>query len=227
MTTNDQDTPLAGASDYPAQLNTGKVWHGEEEMRTPGVITHVVACLSVALFSVASPARADVVLDLSIEEMTEVAHAVVHGTVTSVESAWDDSHTRIFTNVTISVSSYLSGSGPSTVSIRQAGGVVGSSELFIAGQPRFTVGEEVVVFLEPDGTGQPNRYVVVCMAAGKYTVSFDTITGERVVGQDLRGLNRVPARGRRAVRTRHTAMPFRFSELVDIVTRAALAGGAR
>lgn len=185
------------------------------------------AWVAMALISVPSTSEADVVLDLTIAEMAEASTAVVHGTVTDVDTAWNDSNTRIFTNVTISVTSYLGGQGAETIQIRQVGGRVGDTEFVVTGQPRFSVGEEVVVFLEPDGSGRENSFVVMCMAAGKFRVSFDQLTGERVVGQDLRGLNAVPARGRRTVRTHSVARPFLFHELVETIAQGVAQRGAR
>lgn len=203
------------------------VVHGEFEMTIFHRSIVIVAWLLSALVSLPSIGDADVVLDLTIAEMAETSTAVVHGSVTRIDTAWNDSHTRIFTDVTVSVSTYLVGQGADTIHVRQVGGRIGDTELLVTGQPRFDVGEEVVLFLEPDGSGQEDSFVVVCMSAGKFNVSFDHLTGERVVGQDLRGLNVVPARGRRTVRTHTVARPFLFRELIETVTRAVAEGGAQ
>lgn len=195
-------------------------------LTAPRIAWSAAAAVALALVLQAGPSRADLVIDLSVDEMARASSVVVHGTVTRVDAAWDDSRTRIFTEVDIDVSSYLSGQGPDQVRIRQVGGRVGDVELRVTGQPSFAVGEEVVVFLEPDGSGSPDRWVVVCMAAGKFTVTYDRTTGERVVRRDVRGLTLVGNTeiGRPAARPR-TARPFTFGELADTVRRAV--GGGR
>jgi hypothetical protein len=189
---------------------------------TPPRIVQITV-VAVALALRAGSSRADVVLDMSVEEMTRTASVVVHGTVTRVDAAWDDSHTRIYTEVDIDVTTYLAGQGPARVQVRQVGGRVGDSELRVAGQPSFAVGEEVVVFLEPDGSGTANRWVVLCMAAGKFSVTFDHVTGERVLGRDVRALVRIGERT--GARRARVARPLTFEMLADTVRRAA--GGGR
>lgn len=183
-----------------------------------------VALVALALVLQAAPSRAGVVLDLSVDEMARAASVVVHGTVTRVDAAWDDSHQRIFTEVDLDVTSYLAGQGPDHVRIRQIGGRVGDTELRVPGQAVFAVGEEVVVFLEPDGSGEPNRWIVVSMAAGKFTVTFDRMTGERVVGRDLAGVSRIRTGDLQPAARARSVRPFTFMELADTVRRAV--GGA-
>jgi hypothetical protein len=192
----------------------------------PRIVWSAAVGVALALALPAGTSRADLVLDLSVDEMARAATAVVHGTVTRVGAAWDDSHTRIYTDVEIDVAAYLAGRGPDRVRIRQVGGRVGETELRVAGQPSFAVGEEVVVFLEPDGSEAPDRWVVTCMAAGKFTVTFDRLTGERIVGRDVRGLVSVERRaGAAAATNARVARPFTFGELEATVRRAT--GGGR
>jgi hypothetical protein len=194
-------------------------------LTAPRVARSAAVIGALALVLQAGPSHAGVVLDLSVDEMARAASVVVHGTVARVDAVWDDSHRRIFTEVEIDVTAYLAGQGPDVVRIRQVGGRVGDQELRVPGQPSFAPGEEVVVFLEPDGTGAPNQWVVVCMAAGKFTVTYDRMTGERIVGRDETGLMRLRTGdlGPPAARAR-VARPYSFMELADTVRRAV--GGA-
>jgi hypothetical protein len=194
-------------------------------MRKPPTIVVIVGLFLILLSLTSSPARADVVLDLTLDEMATMASLVVHGRVRSVDAAWDDSHQRIFTNVEIDVISYLGGSGPERVSVRQVGGRVGDTEIWVAGQPRFTVGEQIVAFLEPDGSDTPNRWVVLCMANGLFHVAHDELTGELVLERDLRGLTRTPGPGRMNLVRQHVARPLLLREISEAVARARRQGG--
>lgn len=185
--------------------------------------------LLIPLIFLAWPAAAGAsfVEDLSIAELTARSSAVVHGRVIRVESAWDETHTRIYTTVQLEVISYLAGDGPRVVTIRQVGGRVGSTELRVEGQPTFDPDERVVVFLEPDAERQ-DRWIVVSMAAGKFTVTTNTVTGELVLSRDLSGLDlvRLTPEGMRPVRrARRAARPLLLRELVEEVRRAARQGG--
>ena len=175
----------------------------------------------------APPARATIVEELTVAEMAQRSGAVVYGTVTGVESSWDDSHTRIYTEIDIDVIEYVSGSGPEQVSIRQAGGRVGDDELVIAGQPTFTEGEQVVVFLEPLETTGTTRWVVLCLAAGKYRVTTDELTGELVISRDLEGITFARLTNSRRREAPRVARPSLLIDLIREVRRATTRGGVR
>jgi hypothetical protein len=172
-----------------------------------------------------SNAVAGVVEDLTIPEMAARATIVVHGTVGQVDMAWDESHTRIFTTVDIDVISYFSGQGPRTVRIRQVGGRVGDTELRVIGQPTFRTGEEVVVFLEPDGSRVPGSWVVLCMAAGKFSVTIDETTGELVLSRDLGEISSITVRADRGRPIRRSVRPLLLRDLEGEVRRTVRSGG--
>lgn len=194
--------------------------------QSPQVVT-LVLCAALCWGAYPARADADVVLDLTIEEMSTMATAVVYGRVLSVDAAWNDSHTRIFTDIELEVISYLGGQGPETVRIRQVGGRVGDTEIWVAGQPRFSVGEQVVVFLEPIESDESNRWVVLCMAAGLFRVQHDQLTGELVLQRNLHGVSRIPGPGRRNLIRQHVARPLLLRELAEQVTTARARGGVR
>jgi hypothetical protein len=99
----------------------------------------------------------------------------------------------------------------------------------VPGQPRFAVGEQVVVFLErvPEiDSGEELAHAVLCMAAGAYLVQHDRATGELVLGRDLRGLTRVRLDGRPPARP-SVARPLLLRDLAAEVRRARGQGGGR
>ena len=116
------------------------------------------------------------------------------------------------------------------MTVRQVGGRVGDTELWVEGQPRFFVGEQVVVFLSPDGAGTPDTWNVVAMAAGKFTVTTDGVTGELVLSRDLQALNRIRIDTdgvRPAPRSNRVARPLLLRELVQEVQQTIRQGGPR
>jgi hypothetical protein len=185
----------------------------------------ILACLAAALFWPV-PTEASVIEDLTIAELTARATAVVHGRVVSVESSWDETHRRIYTTVTIRAISYLAGQGPEIVTIRQVGGRVDDTELRVEGQPRFTVDERVVVFLEPVEES-PELWIVVSMAAGKFNVTTDRVTGELVLSRELSGLTPVrlgPAGTGLVRRSNRVARPLLLREMIQEVQRVFRGG---
>jgi hypothetical protein len=97
---------------------------------------------------VAGTALADYGPILTVEGLTDTAAAVVRGRVHSVDSGWDQPAATIYTYVAIDVDRVLRGDVPhERIVVKQLGGIVGDVGLSVGGQPDFTPGEEVVVFL--------------------------------------------------------------------------------
>jgi hypothetical protein len=184
------------------------------------------AAAAIAVACVPGVAQGDTVVDLSLEEMAAHADAVVLGTVGRVEAAWDATETRIYTTVEVQVASYIAGSGPRLVTIRQVGGRVGDVELYVSGQPRFAPGERVVAFLERDEASD-GSFVVMCMAAGLYRVAVDDVSGEQVLTRNVEGLARVPGPGRTTLIRARSIRPLTLGELLERTRAAVAAGGAR
>ena len=125
-------------------------------------------------------------LPLPISELTFRADTIVRGVVVSRVGAWDKAHRRIRTVTEVRVSeSWKGAEGPGAiVRIRQLGGTVGSVTQSVAGDARFRLGQEVLVFLRSD----PARglHYMVGMAQGRFGVSG--ATGKEDARRDLRGL---------------------------------------
>ncbi len=84
----------------------------------------------------------------------------------------------IYTYVTVSVAEVLKGAAPTTLVVKQLGGVLPDLGLYIAGQARFTIGEDVLLFLAVrprDGT-----LYTVGLSEGKWQVLPDLQTDAAV-----------------------------------------------
>lgn len=97
----------------------------------------------------ARPLGAAMVARLPLEEITHRAASVVQGTVTQVRVGRDESGLP-GTWITLEVSRVLKGSAPNRLTIKQYGVASALTDGTVAGidaLPRYTAGEEVVLFL--------------------------------------------------------------------------------
>lgn len=124
--------------------------------------------LAVAI-CVGFAAHATVLVPLDTRALTERAERIVLGTVESQVSRWSTDHQAIYTDVTIRVSRAYKGAVKpgERVVVRREGGVVDGLGMRVYGAPSFTVGEEVVVFMETRG----NAMWTVGMTQGKLRVT--------------------------------------------------------
>lgn len=152
--------------------------------------------VGLASLMVALPAAAALVEALSLEQLAARASLILRGTVQSSSSAWDASGRRIVTHTRILVSEVLAQHGPAqaevgkTLEVRTPGGNVGAIGQSVPGAPRFTPGEEVLLFLEPVTQG----WTPVGLALGKFTLRPDDRGVLRAV-RDLTGLDTVKPGG--------------------------------
>jgi hypothetical protein len=111
-------------------------------------------------------------IKLSLEQLIAQADIIVQGIVVYQESAWNDQHTAIYTDVTLAVEGAVKGLPGLEVTFRVAGGIVGDIGMRTSNDPVFQVGEQVLVFLDTKGA----MASVVGLRQGKYTVTGGTIT---------------------------------------------------
>ncbi|MGZ3426715.1 MAG: hypothetical protein ACXVCV_08710 [Polyangia bacterium] len=121
-----------------------------------------------AVICVAFVAHATVLVPLDTKALTARADRVVLGTVESQVARWTDDRQAIFTDVTIRVTRAYKGAVKpgERVVVRREGGVIDGVGMRVFGAANFSVGEEVVVFLEMRG-GAP---YTVGMTQGKLRV---------------------------------------------------------
>jgi hypothetical protein len=103
---------------------------------------------------------------------------VALGTVADVRCFWNADHTKIYTEVSIAVDQTYKGQPNSVVKLIQLGGVVGNVRVTVHGALQWTVGEEVLVFLEPFGN---HALQVSGFSQGKFKITRDRGTGEPFV----------------------------------------------
>ncbi len=133
------------------------------------------------------PSVASTVIAPSFDQMVDSSDYIVRATVKSVESDWRPNPDKpgerfIGTRVELEVHEVIKGNPPSPLVLDLVGGRAGDKELTISGAPKFTVGQESVLFVKGNG----RRIVpLVGMAHGKYNVRKNKKTGrEEIVRSD-------------------------------------------
>lgn len=118
----------------------------------------------------------------STAALAQRAEVVAVGTVTSLVSEWNESHSSIQTRVNVAVSEYLKGNNSShSLTIVVPGGEIDGVGEVYSHMPKFRTAEEVFVFAKKDTRG---LYRVAGGDEGKYTLQRDAVTGKLSVAGD-------------------------------------------
>lgn len=141
-------------------------------------------------------ARASILVALDLPELVRQSQHIAVVEVTSVQSAWDERHERIFSTIELKVveswkaGAPVSGMASDRLTIVQPGGTVGDINMKVTGLGSFAQGERTLVFLR----GPANRAQVVGMTQGKRTVRLDASSKRWMVAPpDLRSATLVKA----------------------------------
>ncbi len=136
-------------------------------------IRHVI-CVCLVLFLCPAAANATLVEYRSPRQLGDQSQLVVRGRVQSVESYWNNKHTKVFTRTRIAIDETYKGSARSAIDVIQLGGVVGNLRVTVHGAPHWEVGEEVLLFAEPYDAG---NFRVSGFSQGKFRIERDPKTG--------------------------------------------------
>jgi hypothetical protein len=137
----------------------------------------------LALLLVPVPAAATSVVMLSDAELVVNSRFIVTGKVRSVIGAWDDAHAEAWTYVRVRIDSVLKGElATRTIVLKQPGGEAGGSGIRVLGAPRFSKGQQVLLYLNtgPDGTLR-----VAYSFMGMFSISKDGSAGQSVVTRSV------------------------------------------
>ena len=111
-------------------------------------------------------------VELGLEDMVRESVGIVRARVTHsggqlvIEEGTADRHTI----TRLEIAEWLKGEGGAVIELREFGGVDSAGGQTVDGVPHYAVGEEVVVFLEPDRR-EPHRYYrTLGMVQGKLVV---------------------------------------------------------
>lgn len=180
----------------------------------------VVVALAAVTLLFGSSALATSVLKMSLHDLAKNSESIVLARVED-QSARYDANKEIYTYVTLRVLDPVKGmkaehgknaTSDQLITIRQIGGIVGNIASVVSGMPKFTKGEEVVVFLsKKDSAGYP---WVMGLQQGKYTVVTDE-TGARHVRNELEDLGLLNSDGSMASAQSKGGAPMPLQAFLD------------
>lgn len=145
----------------------------------------VLPGILLAVLLVASPANGSVVQALELQELVAHADRIVLGRVLFSESFWSPNG-QLGTWHRIAVERELRGSVPDEqeVIVETLGGQIGDIAMRIEGEPSFTVGERVIVFMRDGGPYTAFRPV----GMGQGVMRVRTEQGVETVRQSREGM---------------------------------------
>lgn len=143
-----------------------------------------------------------------------VARVRCRNTTTSADS------NLVWTLTTFEVTEAWKGEPPPRFTIRLPGGEAAGRRVAVEGAPRFAIGEEVVLFLEPARGSYMN---IVSWAQGTFRVRRNPHTGTEEAMQDTAGLSlQEPQAGKFSEGSRRS---FTLAQLRSAVARAVAESG--
>ena len=140
----------------------------------------IVGCLTlfVGFSAVTKEAQATTLMEMTTEEMVDMSDLVLRGTVSETWTEMGENG-RIWTRAQIDVDHMYKGDGDiDTVVVDQLGGHHAGVTMHIEGATRFSIGEEIVIFLDELESG---RISPLGMFTGKWTVRMDPYTHVPIV----------------------------------------------
>jgi hypothetical protein len=136
--------------------------------------------LTVISLLFAFPAiRATTLARLSLDQLAGAADGVARVRCAGTESRWEQG--SIWTITTFDIVQTMKGDLPPRIVVRLPGGKVGPFVTTVEGTPKFSAGEEAIVFLERSGAA---GYSVAGWVEGTFRVALDARTHREMVTQD-------------------------------------------
>ena len=141
-------------------------------------IAHV--CFGAALLATTgATAGATTLLHMPLAKMSQTAKVIVRARCVGNSTRWDAG--EIWTFTTFDAEETWRGSPSARFTVRLLGGRLGNLTSSVSGIPRFSAGEDVILFLEPTRRGD---FSVVGWEQGTFRVRRDPSTGDASVTQD-------------------------------------------
>ena len=142
---------------------------------------HVFPAICLIGFGLLMPpfARSTTLAQLSLAQLVRSARAVVYAEVVSNGCQWRDR--EIWTVTSFRVMENWKGNSPAQINVWMIGGSAGRITSYVPGAPRFRVGEQTVLFLEPTRSGTMS---ITTWGEGTFRVHVDARTKELRATQD-------------------------------------------
>ena len=124
-------------------------------------------------------AGATTLMRMSLAEISQAAEVIVRARCTGNSTGWDAG--EIWTFTSFDLEETWRGSAPAQISVRLLGGRIGNITSSVSGVPRFSSGEEVILFLVRTPRGD---FSIVSWEQGTFRIRRDARTGEEIAAQD-------------------------------------------
>jgi hypothetical protein len=163
--------------------------------RLPMKICRFALMLSAALV-LTQDVRSTTVIPPTFEELADRAELVFVGQVIGSHAEWRaaDARRAIFTFTEFRVDEVWKGNADKTITLQFLGGTIGDDTLEVAGVPRFSQNERVVLFVTKNGI---QFCPLVGIYHGKFGLRKDGATGREIVvkhdGKPLRDVAEIGA----------------------------------
>ena len=150
----------------------------------PALIDLTSISFVIAFALLLSPlAQSTTLAPLSLAQLTSSAADVVHAECTGNQALWRDG--EIWTVTSFRVLDNWKGNSPQEIQVWMIGGRAGPVTSYVPGAPRFRIGEETVLFLEPAASGSfAGALSITAWGEGTFRIHRDPRTGEMRVTQD-------------------------------------------
>jgi hypothetical protein len=137
---------------------------------------------AIACLTAASSAGASSVQQLSLERLSREADVIVRGRVAEITNRAASERRPATTVIKIDVERQLKGPPTAALTVAQPGGAEADISLGVAGAPKFSPGEDLIVFVKRRRANEEFR--IVGGKQGKFTVLTDPVTNRQTV-EDL------------------------------------------
>jgi hypothetical protein len=156
---------------------------------------------------------------MSVEQMTQIAKTIARVRCISNATIWDSG--EIWTMTIFDVQQTWRGTLPAQIKVRLLGGRLGGITSTVSGVPRFSPGEEAVLFLERTQQGDLS---VVSWEQGVFRIRRNNRGGDESVTQDTASFATLDPRTRRMQMVGISGMPLSDFR-AEVENAIATAGG--
>jgi hypothetical protein len=182
-----------------------------------------LALVGASLVASNSSALATTLKRMSVADLSRAAHTVVRARCATSSARWDAG--EIWTFTTFDVEETWKGSAPAQITVRLLGGSAGNFTSTVSGVPRFSPGEELILFLERTPA---QDFSIVSWMQGTFRIGLNGTTGEETITQDTAAFPVSDPASQRFEATGIRKMPISaFHSLVTASTQAHAAQGSR
>lgn len=150
----------------------------------PALIDLTSVSFVIAFALLLSPlAQSTTLAPLSLVQLTSSAANVVHAECTGNRTLWRNG--EIWTVTSFRVLENWKGNSPQEIQVWMIGGRAGPVTSYVPGAPRFRIGEETVLFLEPAASRSFGSVLsITAWGEGTFRIRRDPHTGAMIVTQD-------------------------------------------